>query len=145
MLNYTNYQEQLIGTGLELPNTFDEITGKTLSNSGLERINQSINHILSTRIGERFFLPEFGSRLYELVFEPNDYILEDLLKLYVSEALSKWEKRIKLLEVTPVIEKGGNTVPINIYYNLINTNMTANYVYPFNRDLYTLGSYGGED
>lgn len=141
-LTFTNYQEKLIGTGLQSPNAFNKSTGGVNYNTGFERINQSINHILGTRIGERFFLPEFGSRLYELVFEPNDYILEDLLKLYVSDALGKWEPRIKVLNVTPKIG-GSNTVPISIYYNLINTNMTNNYVYPFNREVYDMG--GGAD
>lgn len=136
-LTITNYQDKLIGTGLQSPNMINSSTGGFNSNGGFDRINQSICHILGTRIGERFFLPEFGSRLYELVFEPNDYIFEDMLKLYIQDALSKWEPRIKVLEVTPDLSKG-NTVPVNIYYNLINTNVTNNYVYSFNREVYQL-------
>ena len=89
-LTFLDYQEEIISRGIALE-CFDVTTGSSISNSGLERINQSINHILSTRIGTRFFLPEFGSKLYTLIFEPNDFILYDLIKRYVKEALEKWE------------------------------------------------------
>lgn len=132
------YQEQIIGTGLQVPNTWDKYKLRTNYNSGVERINQSIKHILGTRVGERFFLPEFGSRLEELVFEPNDYILKDQLELYTNEALTKWEPRITVDRIDAEVEKGNNTVPIKIYYTLINSNITGNYVYPFNRESYQL-------
>lgn len=89
-LTFLDYQEEIISRGIQV-DCFDATTGSTVSNSGMERINQSINHILSTRIGTRFFLPDFGSKLYTLIFEPNDFILYDLLKRYIKEALEKWE------------------------------------------------------
>lgn len=137
-LTFLNYQEEIIGRGLQVPECFDSFTGKTQVNSGVERINQSIHHILSTRVGTRFLLPEFGSKLYTVIFEPNDYILKDLCKIYVEEALNKWEPRINNIQVQPVVESGGNSVPIYITYTLINTNITGNYVYPFNREVYEM-------
>lgn len=136
MLTFLNYQEEIIGRGLQVPNSFDTTTGRTISNSGVERINQSIYHILSTRIGTRFFIPEFGSNLYKLVFEPNDYILKDLLIRYIAEALDRWEPRINNLTVAPDLEKHENIVPVYLTYTLINTNVQGNYVYPFNREIY---------
>ena len=138
-MNLTNYQINLIGTGLKGEDTFNETNGKVLSNTGVDRLNQSICHILGTRIGERFFLPEFGSNLHELIFEPNDYILQDLLVYYISDALGKWEPRIKVPQVVPEVIAHDNVVPVNISYNIVNTNLTVNYVYPFNRSVYELG------
>lgn len=138
-MNVSDYQNSLIGTGLKCPGTFNQSNGRVNVSSGTDKINQSIRHILSTRVGERFFLPEFGSRLHELIFEPNDYILEDMLIYYVKDALTKWEPRVKILQVVPQIIEYRNTVPINISYNLINTNIITNYVYPFNREIYELG------
>lgn len=140
-MKLTDYQVNIIGTGLQSPDSFNSINGKVKINAGIERINQSICHILNTRIGERFFLPEFGSRLYELVFEPNDYILEDMLVYYISDALGKWEPRIRVLQIVPEIISYENTVPVNISYNIVNTNLTINFVYPFNREIYELGEY----
>ena len=135
----SDYQRRLIGTGLQSPNVFNDSNGTVNINSGIARINQSIYHILSTRIGERFFLPEFGSMLHTLLFEPNDYILEDMLIHYINEALTKWEPRITVLQVVPEVIEHDNHVPITISYKLINTNSVVNYVYPFNREVYELG------
>lgn len=137
----SDYQVNIIGTGLKAPESFNPTSGRVESNGGVERINQSIRHILGTPVGFRFFVPEFGSRIHELIFEPNDYILRDMLILYVNECLTRWEPRIKVLEVNPVVIEHQNEVPINITYNLVNTNSIYNYVYPFNREIYALGSY----
>lgn len=141
-LTFLDYQEEIISRGIQV-DCFDATTGSTVSNSGMERINQSINHILSTRIGTRFFLPDFGSKLYTLIFEPNDFILYDLLKRYIKEALEKWEKRINNIIVEPVVEQYDNVVPVYITYTLINTNVTGNYVYPFNREIYDMSISSG--
>lgn len=141
MLDFQNYQTQLIGTGIRFPEPFDDSTGRAVTASGLDKINNSILHILGTPIGTRFFLPEFGSRLYELVFEPNDSIFSDLAVLYIKDALNKWEPRINNINVYPMINEHDNHVPIKISYKLINTNIVGNFVYPFNRDSYEIGSF----
>ena len=137
----SNYQLEIIGTGLQCPDSFNDTSGKVKSSTGVDRINQSIIHILSTPVGLRYFVPEFGCRINELIFEPNDYILEDMLILYIKEALTRWENRIKVLEIVPMVIKGENTVPINITYNLVNTNSVYNFVYPFNRQIYEIASF----
>ena len=137
----TNYQLEIIGTGLQCPDSFNDTSGKVKFNTGVDRINQSIMHILSTPVGLRYFVPEFGCRINELIFEPNDYILEDMLILYITEALNRWEPRIKVLEVAPVVIKYHNEVPVHITYNLVNTNSVHNFVYPFNRQVYEIASF----
>lgn len=141
MLQLTDYQQEIIGRGLKYPSCFDSPSGSTQTNGGFDRINQSIFHILSTPVGTRFFLPEFGSMLYTLIFEQNDVVFKDLSVYYTKQALGKWEPRINNLDVNPVVEKYKNHVPIHIRYRLINTNVVGNYVYPFNRQVYELSSY----
>ena len=141
MLQLTDYQREIIGYGLKYPDCFNSPSGSTQINGGLERINQSIYLILSTKVGTRFFLPEFGSMLHELVFEPNDVLFRDLARLYVLQALHNWEPRINNIEVDVKIIEKENTVPISIRYNLINTNVVGNYIYPFNRQIYEISSY----
>lgn len=141
----SNYQLEIIGTGLQVPDSFNDTSGKVRYNTGVDRINQSIVHILSTPVGLRFFVPEFGCRINELIFEPNDYILEDMLILYIKEALTRWEPRIKVLEIAPVVIEHNNTVPIHITYNLVNTNSVYNFVYPFNRQVYEISSYSDKN
>lgn len=122
-----------VGSGARYPKMFDKYTGSTKISTDDERLCQSILMILTTRIGERFFLPEFGSKLHELIFEPNDYILKDLLEMYTREALDIWEPRIQVIAVDAQVCKGENTVPIIIHYRISNSNITKNYVHPFQR------------
>lgn len=123
-------QNRIIGSGISTK-VFNIPTGKIDTNTGIDRIYQSISAILKTTPGERFFLPEFGSDIHKLLFEPNDYILEDLLKLYIKDALGKWEPRI---DVTNIITKiDGNTISANILFDLSNSNLNSNYVFEFNR------------
>lgn len=124
-------QNRLIGQGVQVPNMINVLTGGVVTNTGGSRINQSIYQILSTVPGERFFMPDFGSRLHELLFEQNDFILEDMIKLYVKEDLQKWEPRITVTYVNTVIDE--HTVNVSISYKLINQNVVNNYVYPFSR------------
>lgn len=37
-----------------------------------EEIRSNLIHLLLTRKGTRYFLPDFGTRLYEFIFEPMD-------------------------------------------------------------------------
>ena len=122
-----------IGKGIKVPELFNKVSGDINTNSGSDRIKQSIYYILTTIQGERFFLPEFGSKLHLLVFEPNDLILRDLVQVYIKDALRKWEPRIQVLSVTCANEYD-NILYVDIHYLIKATNMQENYVFPFNRN-----------
>lgn len=126
---------ELIGTGIKYPFQFDSIYGRLKSveeTRGLDKINGSIHHILATPIGSRFFNPEFGSMLPSLVFEPYDQILKDSLFLYTVEAIQRWEKRIRITGVWfDDTTMSQSQLGIGMRYNLINSSIAGNYVYPF--------------
>ena len=134
--NNIEFLNEYIGCGLSLSKTFDKVKLNTTVETGFEKINESVFSILSTRVGERLFLPEFGSKLHTLVFEQNDDIFKDLADFYIRDALSKWEHRIEVLKVDVNTEVEGNTVPIEIYYKVVNSNIATTYVYPFSRNSY---------
>ena len=61
-------------------------------------INESIRQILGTPVGSRVMRRDFGSRIHELLFEPNDQVLQSLAIKYAYEDVIKWEKRIFINE-----------------------------------------------
>jgi len=145
---YTDDQEQLIvdttiatnllevvGKGIDFPLRYDdtEVIGTLETSTAGERINDSIHIILATRIGERVFNLEFGSRLPTLVFEPNDELLQRLLVLYTYEALQRWEKRIHITNVTLVSNLSGDesVIGVSIAYSIRNSHIQGSYTYPF--------------
>lgn len=124
-----------IGKGLSFPFNFSS-TGRShqaATAQGVDKINQSIHMLLSTRIGERMFIPEYGSRLPELVFEPDDDILHVLLKLWTADALRRWEKRITITGVSTTDTPDLNTVGIEIDYVINSSHTQGSYVFPFTR------------
>ena len=52
----------------------DSMEGKylELTNYTAEEIRTNLIHLLLSRKGSRYFLPEFGTRLYEFIFQPMD-------------------------------------------------------------------------
>jgi len=84
-------------------------------------IRSSIRNILHTRLGERVMLPEFGSRLHELVFEPLDDIMRQLARTYVIEALRRWERRITITDVKVVSDEDRHEFSVVVTY-VINEN-----------------------
>ena len=141
-----------LGKGAAYPFKFSDTTGgvtvassenyylgnPTVSTSDLDKINMSINTIMSTPLGTRFFLPEFGCKLNTLVFEPNDEVFSNLARVYIADALSKWEKRliVRAIDVINTINNlEANTSDIKINYQIIGSQVVGNYVYPFVRGI----------
>jgi phage baseplate assembly protein W len=56
----------------------------------IECVKQDLLNVFQTRIGERVMLPEFGSRIHDLLFEPfddftRDEVLEDIDRVLTFE------------------------------------------------------------
>ena len=80
-------------------------TGKTISE--ITHIKQSIANILSTPIGSRVMRRDYGSRLFERIDQPiNGELIAEIYSDIV-EAISTWEPRFEVEQVTlQSIDKG---------------------------------------
>lgn len=68
--------------------------------SGLAHLRQSIRDILTTPIGSRVFLRDYGSDLPALIDHPvNAAFLADLYAA-TAQALDRWEPRFRVRQVT---------------------------------------------
>ena len=135
-------KNDFLGKGVAFPFRFGDADGAVAVSDGEQpdhaHIKESIRHILSTRPGERFFLPEFGSRLHELVFQQNDVVLKALARQYIVDAVKRWEKRVKVTTVEfsddPETTEQ-NRFLIRITYQVIADQIEGNLVYPFAREV----------
>lgn len=125
-------EKAYLGQAIKFPIVLKNGGSPALEN-GNPLVSQSITIILNTPIGSRFMLPEYGSRLRELIFEPNDEVLIDLMKVFIYEALSMWEKRARFTNVT--FEAGEDIIYCTIYYRVLASNEVESFVYPFYRGL----------
>lgn len=92
-------------------------------------IEQAIRIILLTAPGERVMRPDFGCRIHELVFEPNNRATAVQAERYITEALSKWEPRIQVTQVEAKPEDCHLLVFIT--YAIKATHDERSLVYPF--------------
>lgn len=76
----------------------------------LDVVWSSIILILGTQIGTRIMRPEFGSRIPELVFEPNDEVLEALANRYTVDAINRWEPRANIRNLYTRAEESQFTI-----------------------------------
>jgi uncharacterized protein len=124
-------KRDFVGTGWAFPPAADGRGGIALV-SDADKIEQSIRIILMTPIGQRVMRPTFGSRLYELVFAPADAETFGLAEMYVQDALTFWEPRIELVEVTATTEPiRRHVMLIKIRYRIKATHDERSLVYPF--------------
>ena len=119
-----------IGYGIGYPIKVNLQGGFFLS-TGESNIEESIEIILRTKLGERLYLPNFGSRLSELAFEPINSETLLLTRTYTEEAVEKWEPRINLKEVRVEPDLKKSSISIEIIYQIKKTGEIQSMIYPF--------------
>ncbi len=120
-----------IGRGISFPMRVDQSGALALTPAGTD-INGSLRMILMTATGERLMRPQFGCRIWDLLFEPINANTIGLMGEAVRDAVSQWEPRVKL--ETVIIEPDpadSARVSINLVYRIRATNDRRNLVYPF--------------
>jgi uncharacterized protein len=123
-------RSQLIGAGWSFPAGVTAGGGVRLVTGGAE-IDSAIRMILSTAPGERVMRPEFGCAMWDLVFAPLDPNTLGLIERTVTEALTRWEPRIRLERVHATAVPEDGLVSVDIAYTVNTTNDRRNLVHPF--------------
>lgn len=116
-----------LGQAVRYPVTL--VSGRPLLAAGKDAVEQALIVLLNTPVGTRFFLPEYGSRTNELIFEINDEVLESLLDAFIFEAINNWEKRVKCLSVD--FERGDDYINCTVTYKILASNEINSFIYPF--------------
>ena len=94
MANGTTY-------GLAFPFN-DSIKGDYLELTEFEKeqIKSDLLHLLLTRKGSRYYLPTFGTRLYEFIFEPLDGETFESIKSEIEEQVAKYIPNLTINSIT---------------------------------------------
>lgn len=84
----------------------DSFTGVYLdvSNTNQQEIRNSLIHLLLTRKGSRYYLPSFGTRLYEYIFEPLDGPTFSEIESDIRDAIGEFMPNLLVTEIK--IESG---------------------------------------
>jgi len=67
-------------------------------------VKSMLIHLLLTRKGSRFYLPDFGTNLYQYIFEPLDEMTINKIENEIQDAIEKYIPNLKLnaINVTKV-------------------------------------------
>lgn len=125
-------ENDFLGTGWSFPPSFDKKARSVSMVSDIEDIEQSLQILLSTSLGERVLQPKFGADLKDYVFEPANSGLITTITDIVRTAIIYFETRISLMKLdinTDNIHEG--LLLIEIDYRVKVTNSRFNFVYPF--------------
>lgn len=114
--------------------------GRTVILEGKDKIREDLLNLFSIDQGEVFFNPDLGSNLRSALFELNDFVLQDTLTYYVTEAITKYISNIQVRDVTVRLDPDHCKVRITVDYLIISLGITDKVT--FYRD--TTERFGGE-
>jgi len=131
MVSELDEGKEFLGGGLAFPLRLDP-EGRIAMNSLDDHVRQSILLILQTAKGERVMRPDFGAGLRKLVFSPMSAATVALVQHEVKDALTRFEPRIDILNISVTLDSGrpGQLI-LNLEYRVRSTDTQFNLVYPF--------------
>jgi len=89
---------------------------KTVVNVGA--VMSSIDSILKTRRGERTMLPEFGSSLAGMIFEPLNATSIKFLSRTMKDDIERWDDRVIILTVNIYPDPDRSLLSITIMFKI---------------------------
>ena len=114
----------LVPLGLKIPYRRDDVFGyfAQITNTR-ERYNTNLKMLLMTAKGERPIMPNYGSNLRSILFEPNspDHV-DSLMEDAITEAVEEWlpEIMVEGVDVTRDHVNTPHSATIRIDYTIIN-------------------------
>ena len=82
-------------------------------------IARSIRNIVFTRPGEKFFNPDFGSRITESLFENMDEVSALAIRDEIENSITRFEPRLNVIEVKVIPNFEANEMNATIVYEIV--------------------------
>lgn len=127
-------KESFLGTGWSFPPEFSKSSEMVVMSSDEKDIKESLEIILTTRLGERIMKPSFGCNIEEALFKPLNLTLVTDMKNLIENAILYFEPRIDVnnIDLDDSNETDGILL-IKVDFTIRSTNTRSNMVYPFYR------------
>lgn len=95
-----------------------------------QEIKADLIHLLLTRKGTRYYLPEFGTRLYEFLFEPFDGLTFSAIESDIRDAVSMFMPNLLLNNITITPADPQEEIDIATGQNSVGTSESSIYRFP---------------
>ena len=98
---------------------FNPLSGELISLSNENAIARAVRNIVLTTPGEKFFDPDFGSSVSEILFENVDDITAISIEDEIKNCLANYEPRVELIDVNVDPNFDENQFDVIISYRII--------------------------
>ena len=95
------------------------LNGDLIALKNTSAIARSLRNIVFTQPGEKFFQPEFGSRVTESLFDIADGVSALAIRDEIRSSIINYEPRVKLLDVTVIPNPRENEMNVTIEYEIV--------------------------
>lgn len=102
-----------------------------------QAVRGCLRNIFTWVPGERILLPEFGSRLYVLLYEGITKATEEQIIAEIRSCVSEWEPRAQIVEirnVSTIDDTEDNTIHIDVVFTIPSLS-NEQYIYSFTYDM----------
>ncbi len=98
---------------------YNPLSGDLISLSNENAIARAVRNIVLTTPGEKFFDPDFGSSVSEILFENVDDITAISIEDEIKNCLANYEPRVELIDVNVDPNFDQNQFDVIISYRII--------------------------
>jgi phage baseplate assembly protein W len=79
----------------------DSLEGKFVKMTATpeREIRANLIHLLLTKKGSRYFLPDFGTRLYQFIFDQNDAVTFNLIEEEIRDVVKKYIPNLEINKI----------------------------------------------
>lgn len=95
-----------------------------LNTTAEDEIRSDLLHLVLTRKGSRYYLPDFGTRIYEFLFEPMDGPTFDAVKADIRDAVDKYIPNLQINNITVQPYTESDVLP-----GELNTELLGSHIY----------------
>ncbi len=119
----------LLGSGIQFPVSLD--AGKIKTVDEIASVVSAIWLLFGTPKGKRFMLPEYGSNLYSLIFEPCNDTTGEIASIWARNDIEEWIPRVEYVRVRYELDNNNSTIQLEITFKLVNRVNEIMMIYPF--------------
>jgi phage baseplate assembly protein W len=103
---------------IKFPFQDDDINGRLykMNTTTLDDVRSSLYFFLTTKKGERWYDPNFGSRIHEFIFEKNDIITATDIETSIREDIQAYFKNLEIITIDINQSEETNKISINISF-----------------------------
>ena len=102
---------------------FNPLSGDLITLKNENAIARAVRNIVSTSPGEKFFDPDFGSSISEILFENVDDITAVSIEDEIKSCLDNYEPRVELINVNVDANFDQNQFDVVITYRIIGVDL----------------------